>query len=75
MWDWTGRMGGWWWLTAPLMIAFWALVIWWGVGVLVRRDRTTASSSQDAEGLLAERLARGDIDEGEYRQQRARIRS
>jgi putative membrane protein len=59
---------------APLMVAFWALVIW-GVIALVRNDRSTVSRSQGAEDLLAERLARGDIDEVEYRRRRALIRS
>ncbi len=70
MWDWTGHMGGWWWLMAPLMAAFWAVVIW-GVVALVRRQRVPANGSQGAEGLLAERLARGEIDDAEYRRQRA----
>lgn len=74
MWDWTGHMGSWWLLMAPLMVAFWALVIW-GVIALVRNDRSTVSRSQGAEDLLAERLARGDIDEVEYRRRRALIRS
>jgi putative membrane protein len=73
MWDWPGHMGGWWWLMAPLMIAFWALVIW-GVVALVRSQRTAPHGSENAEGLLAERLARGDIDEAEYRRKRALIR-
>lgn len=71
MWDWTGHMGGWWWVMAPLMVAFWALLIW-GVVTLARRDRSAANS---AETLLSERLARGDIDEVEYRRLRALIRS
>ena len=74
MWDWTGHMGGWWWLMAPLMVVFWAVVIW-GVVALVRRQRVPAKGSQGAEGLLADRLARGAIDEAEYRRQRALIRS
>jgi len=73
MWDWTGHMGGWWWM-APLMVAFWALVIW-GVLGFVRSGRSAASSTQGAETLLAERLARGDIDDVEYRRSRALIRS
>jgi len=71
MWDWTGHMGGWWWVMAPLMVAFWALLIW-GVVTLVRRDRNAASR---AETLLDERLAGGDIDEIEYRRRRSLIRS
>ena len=74
MWDWTGDMGGWWWVMAPLMVAFWALVIW-GVVVLVRGNRSAGSGSPAAEGLLAERLASGDIDEVEYRRRRSLIRS
>ena len=74
MWDWTGHMGGWWWVMAPLMVMFWALVIW-GVVALVRSDRSAAKRSPGAEGLLAERLARGDIDEVEYRRRRSLIRS
>jgi len=71
MWDWTGHMGGWWWVMAPLMVAFWVLLIW-GVVTLVRRDRNAASR---AETLLDERLAGGDIDEIEYRRRRSLIRS
>ena len=74
MWDWTGHMGGWWWLMAPLMVAFWAAVIW-GAAALLRSDRPNVSSSQGTESVLAERLARGDIDEIEYRRQRALIRT
>jgi len=74
MWDWTGHMGGWWWVMAPLMVALWALLIW-GVVALVRSNRRDANRSPDAEDLLAERLARGDIDEVEYRRRRALIRS
>jgi uncharacterized membrane protein len=58
----------------PVMIALGALVIW-GVVALVGRDTDTASTSQGAEGLLAERFARGDIDEDEYRRHRSLIRS
>ena len=74
MWDWTGHMGGWWWVMAPLMVMFWALVIW-GVVALVRSDRSAANRSAGAESLLAQRLARGDIDEVEYRRRRSLIRS
>jgi putative membrane protein len=58
---------------APLMVAFWALVIW-GVAALVRTSRLTATTSHDAESVLAERLARGEIDELTYRRQRALLR-
>ena len=74
MWDWSGHMGAWWWLMAPLMVAFWALVIW-AVVAVVRSGRPTALASHDAESLLADRLARGEIDEVTYRRQRALLRS
>lgn len=74
MWDWTGHMGSWWWVMAPVMVAFWALLVW-GVVALVRRDQGEASTATSAEGLLAERLAAGEIDEVEYRRRRALIRS
>jgi putative membrane protein len=74
MWEWTGHMGGWWWLMAPLMVTFWALVIW-GIVTLMRSGQVGATAAQDAEQLLADRLARGDIDEVTYRRQRALIRS
>lgn len=77
MWDWLGRMGGWWWLAVPMMIAFWTLIVW-GVVVLLRRsgpryraidndarDRG-AGSAPSASDILKERNARGKIDSEEY---------
>ncbi|MEX1172061.1 MAG: SHOCT domain-containing protein [Chloroflexota bacterium] len=72
MWDWTGHMDGWWWLAVPLMIAFWSLVVW-GVVTLVRgRDRGAADRAED---ILAERFARGELDETEYRRRRDLVRT
>ena len=73
MWDWSGHMAGWWWLAAPMMIAFWTLVVW-AVVTLVRRSDGPAARSK-AEDALAERLARGELDEAEYRQRRDLVRS
>jgi putative membrane protein len=65
-------MDGWWWVMAPLMVVFWGLVIW-GVVVLFRRvDRGSSASADD---VLAERFARGDISEEDYRRQRDLLRS
>jgi putative membrane protein len=72
--DWTGHMSSWWWLMIPLMAAFWTVVIWAVVAVLRSGGRATTSRS-DAENVLGERLARGEIDELEYRRSRALIRS
>jgi len=64
------RVGlGWGWLAITVsMILFWALVIA-GVAALVRCVRlpNSGSSRQTPEELLAERYARGEIDETQYR--------
>ena len=70
MWDWTGHMGGWWWLAAPLMIAF----IIWAVITLVRRNEAPRTRATP-EDVLAERFARGELDEVEYRHRRELVRS
>jgi putative membrane protein len=46
------------------MLAFWGLVVW-AVMTVVRG--LTPSHSRRAEEILAERFARGEIDEDEYR--------
>ena len=71
MWDWTGHMGSWWWLAVPMMIAFWALVVW-AVVTLVRSNGTRP---RGAEEVLGERFARGELDEAEYRRRRDIVRS
>jgi len=65
-------MSGWWWLMAPVMIAFWALVIW-GVVTLVRGSERTGGERR-AEDILAERFASGELDEAEYRRRRDIVR-
>ena len=65
MWDWHG---GWWWLTmGPVMALFWALVIWLLVSYARPGGRGDGSRSGDAERILAERYARGELDGDEYR--------
>jgi putative membrane protein len=69
------------WLIMGLsMLLFWALIIL-GIIALVRflvgpRDRrhSTGSVQSSAEQVLAERFARGEIDEEEYRQRREVLR-
>ncbi|MEV6165671.1 SHOCT domain-containing protein [Streptomyces sp. NPDC052052] len=82
-WGW----GGWFFMTM-FMVLFWALVIA-GIVALVRylstshHDRRPGQSpssgeprwgSSRAEDLLAERFARGEIDEDEYRRRLALLR-
>ncbi|MFJ4654679.1 SHOCT domain-containing protein [Nocardia sp. NPDC088792] len=77
MWN-DGYSWGWggWVVMGGMMILFWALVIVIGLAA-VHYLRTTGSAGRSdmgggsgpgsGEALLAERLARGEIDENEYR--------
>jgi putative membrane protein len=78
-----GEGAGWWGylLTTVSMILFWALIII-AIIALVRylrhgEQRTPAARPQQssAEQLLAERFARGEIDEPEYRHRLEVVRS
>ena len=67
MW-WSDNGWGWWPLMPLLMLVFWGAVIWMVVTVV--RHSTAASSppaTADPERTLAERYARGEIDEDDYR--------
>ncbi|MEU9794393.1 hypothetical protein AB0E27_27875 [Streptomyces sparsogenes] len=82
-WGWGG-----WFFMAVFMVLFWALVIF-GIVALVRyfsgspHDRPSGRhpssgepgwGSRRAEDLLAERFARGEIDEDEYKRRLALLR-
>lgn len=69
------RDGNWgWWLFMPVvMVAFWAAVIWVIVSA-VRGRPAPSQPSQDAEQILAERYARGDIDDDEYNRRLGTLR-
>lgn len=71
---WWGDQWGWgaWLAMAVSMLGFWALVIW-AVTTVVRS--TDARGSRDAEGILAERFARGEIDDEEYEHRRDLLRA
>jgi putative membrane protein len=78
-----GEGAGWWGylLTTVSMVLFWALIII-AILALVRylrhgERRTPAERPQqsNAEQLLAERFARGEIDEAEYRHRLEVVRS
>jgi putative membrane protein len=74
-----GGWNGWsWWgwtLMSLTMLAFWGLVIW-GVAALLRRpgDGRQEQQQPDSERILAERFARGEIDQDEYRQRLQTLR-
>jgi len=69
--------GGWWWVMGIgwlLFLAFIGLIVY----LLVRHHTdsgTSGSRRSGAEEILAERLARGEIDEDEYRRRRDALRS
>lgn len=80
MWGYNGGWGSW--IGMGLgMTVFWGLVIV-GVVVLVRylsdagrrRESETSAGSGHAEQILADRFARGEISEDEYRQRRELLR-
>ena len=64
---------GWWWAMGAGWLIFLALV---GVVVVitVRHFTSDKPRSRSAEDLLAERFARGEIDDDEYRTRRAALR-
>jgi putative membrane protein len=71
--DWHYGMdgGGWWWM-AIMMVVFWGGLIALAVALL-RRPHQAAGGTSDsstrpsAQEILAERLARGEIEADEYR--------
>lgn len=75
MWNDSGdHMGrGWWWVMGIGWLIFLALLVVLSV-VLVRHFTQSGPSRRAAEDVLAERFARGEIDEDEYRRRRDVIR-
>ncbi|HZJ26262.1 MAG TPA: SHOCT domain-containing protein [Acidimicrobiia bacterium] len=66
-----GDGGGWGWgwmlIGMTMMIGFWAIVAW-AIVAVVRRPDVGRSPSRDAQQILDERFARGELDADEYRQ-------
>lgn len=73
-----GNVGAWGYVLMTLsMIAFWGLIIY-GVVLLARsagRPDQRADRRLTADDVLADRFARGEIDEQEYRQRLDTLRS
>ncbi len=78
--NWNDGMGNgswWWFMMMIMMVAFWGGLIWIGV-TLVKRSHATpqlhtpaatpAPLRASAQEILAERLARGEIEPDDYRQ-------
>ena len=85
--NWNDGMGygNWWWIPMTLMmVAFWGGLIWLGV-TLLKRSHTpqlhspgapqVATPPPTAQEILAERLARGEIEPDDYRQRLAALRT
>ena len=86
--NWNDGMGSgnWWWIPMMIMmVAFWGGLIWLGV-TLLKRNRThpayaavapssATSPKPSAQEILAERLARGEIEADDYRQRLAALHS
>ena len=70
---WSGDDWGWgaWLIMSLTMLGFWALVIWAALSV----GRSNGSGRDNGQAILAERFARGEIDENEYLRRRELIRS
>lgn len=76
-----GMDGGWWWISMMIMMfAFWGGLIWLAVTLIRRPNQSLhsaapgvtpspmAPSPPTAQEILAERLARGEIEPDDYRQ-------
>ena len=60
---WNGEWGWFGWLTMTLMmLVFWGMIVWFVIGTVQSFD----SDSRTPMEILAERFARGEIDEDEY---------
>ena len=69
MW-WSDGWGGWWFVMPVLAVAFWVAVIWVVVNLLRSPPGPTAAGGAHPAGpeeILAQRYARGEIDDDEYR--------
>lgn len=80
MMGWYGDGPGWggWIIMTLMMLAFWALLIFGGLAVwksMRRDDNRSPDARADAERVLDERFARGEIDAEDYKQRRELLRS
>lgn len=75
---WPGASGWGWLFMSVFMLAFWGLVVWAIVRAVGDGGRWRGPRERepgDPERILAERFARGEIDEAEYRDRLATLRS
>ncbi len=78
MWWYGGPGWAGWLMMSAMMLAFWGLLVFGAVAVyrsLRGTDQRTGGGRSDAERVLDERFARGEIDVDEYTQRRELLRS
>lgn len=69
MWYWGGGVHWWSWLLGlSVMVLFWGIVVWavWYLVSSLLQGPERSGPPSDAKRILDERLARGEIDAGEY---------
>ena len=62
-----GGWMGWWWVFMPILFIALVAVSIWAVVALTRSRPGDRGPRHDPQQILAERFARGEIDEAEYR--------
>lgn len=71
---WNDDVAWWGWLMTSLgMLVFWGLLAWGAVVLLRGRGETASADRPGPQEILDERLARGEIDAREYREQLAAL--
>jgi putative membrane protein len=71
MWGYHHDISAWtWWFMTAGMVLFWGVVAW----VIVTLTRSNGAPRRDAEDILAERFARGEITEDEFQHRRDLVR-
>ena len=74
---WGHGAGGWWFLFIPFFWIFWLFVFWFVFGRIARRRGVgpwRGGWTRSGESVLAERYARGEIDEEEFETRRQVLR-
>lgn len=80
MMGWYGDGPGWagWVVMTLMMLVFWGLLVFGGIAIwrsVNRDDNRSREGRRDAEQLLDERFALGEIDEDDYTKRRELLRS
>ncbi len=79
-WMWNGYGGGWGWVGTAVVFTLLFAVLITAIALAVRylsgshRDAGTGPRTRTAEDVLGERLARGEIDDDEYRRRMTALR-